>query len=247
MADDRICARRIAARSIGQLRKTGRETDRDLHLAWNSGIRSPIQGATSSCSWRATRRSEVERAGALIYERASRARDRSAGGGHSRPVPRRDAGELPLVAPMVEPPPSIDPAGCGSLSSAYSYVYDSSGEKSRTVQFRARASYRRRASGSTRAGFSSRRVFGSIREFHDLDQDDDKSHTVKWLVQMMGIVKSCVIGVAIALTLPWAACSSPYRADAAAPPPPPIATALVVLYRRHFARDGERERHGDEL
>ena len=25
-------------RSIGQLRKTGHETDRDLHLAWNSGI-----------------------------------------------------------------------------------------------------------------------------------------------------------------------------------------------------------------
>ena len=156
-------------RSIGQLRTTGHESDRDLHLAWNSGI--PIADPKGGfffvfmAGQPAFRKYDDK--GRLIYERRVQGREIDPlVAAIPEQWPRRTAGELPLVAPMVRTA-AVDRSGRLWISFVlpFSYVYDSGGEKIRTVQFRARASCRRRASGSTkRAGFWSRPVvMSSIR------------------------------------------------------------------------------------
>ena len=76
--------------------------------------------------------------GALVYERIVQGREID-------PLvaaipdrwPRRNAGELPLVAPLVRTA-AVDRSGRLWISFVipFSYVYDSGGEKIRTVQFR---------------------------------------------------------------------------------------------------------------
>ena len=128
-------------KSIGQLRKTGHESDRDLHLALNSGI--PIADPTGGFYFvfmagpPAFRKYDAS--GQLIYERVVQGREID-------PLiaaipdrwPRRGTGELPLVAPTVRTA-AIDRSGRLWISFVvpYSYVYDGGGEKVRTVQFRA--------------------------------------------------------------------------------------------------------------
>ena len=127
-------------RSIGQLRKTGHESDRDLHLALNSGV--PLAGPDGSFYFvfmagePAFRKYDAK--GELIYERVVQGREID-------PVvravpdrwPRRAAGELPLVSPTIRTA-AIDGSGrlWVSFVLPYSYVYDALGEKIRTVQFR---------------------------------------------------------------------------------------------------------------
>jgi hypothetical protein len=127
-------------RSIGQLRKTGHESDRDLHLAWNAGI--PIADPSGGFFFvfmagePAFRKYDGN--GTLIYERVVQGREID-------PIvaaipdrwPRRSAGELPLVAPMVRTA-AVDRSGRLWISFIvpFSYVYDAGGEKVRTVQFR---------------------------------------------------------------------------------------------------------------
>jgi hypothetical protein len=128
-------------RSVGQLRKTGHEPDRDLHLALNAGI--PIADANGGFYFvfmaGAPAFRKYDGAGSLVYERVIQGREID-------PLidaipdrwPRRGAGELPLVAPTVRTA-AVDRSGrlWVSFVIPYSYVYDGAGEKIRTVQFRA--------------------------------------------------------------------------------------------------------------
>lgn len=130
----------VPVRSIGQLRKTGHEADRDLHLALNAGI--PIADPAGGFYYvfmagpPAFRKYDAK--GELLYERVIQGREID-------PVvaaipdrwPRRAAGELPLVAPSVRTA-AVDPSGrlWVSFVLPYTYVFDAAGEKVRTVQFR---------------------------------------------------------------------------------------------------------------
>lgn len=128
-------------RSIGQLRKTGQEADRDLHLALNSGI--PIADPTGGFYFvfmaGAPAFRKYNDQGELVYERVVQGREVD-------PLieaipdrwPRRGATELPLVAPTVRTA-AVDRSGRLWISFVipFSYVYDAGGEKTRTVQFRA--------------------------------------------------------------------------------------------------------------
>jgi hypothetical protein len=130
-------------RSIGTLRATGHEADRQLHLAMNAGIPIPHpQGGYSFVFYSGApvfRRYDAK--GALLFERVMQGRELD-------PVieampkrwPRRDVNgtELPLVVPTVRAA-AVDPAGrlWVSFLSPFTYVFDQLGEKVRTVQFRA--------------------------------------------------------------------------------------------------------------
>lgn len=129
-------------RTIGQLRRTGHESDRQLHLALNAGIPipDPAGGFYFVFMAGAPAFRKYDAAGELVYERAIQGREID-------PVvqalptrwPRRVAGdgELPMVAPTVRTA-AVDGAGrlWVSFVVPYTYVYDSDGEKARTVQFR---------------------------------------------------------------------------------------------------------------
>ena len=127
-------------RSMGQLRQTGHESDRDLHLALNAGI--PIADLKGGfifvfMAGRPVFR-KYDASGELIYERIIQGREID-------PVlaaipdrwPRRGAGELPMVVPSVRTA-AVDRFGSlwVSFTIPYTYVYDPNGEKIRTVQFR---------------------------------------------------------------------------------------------------------------
>ena len=127
-------------RSIGQLRKTGHESDRDLHLAWNAGIpiADPEGGFFFVFMAGAPAFRKYDGKGTLLYERVIQ--------GHEiDPLvaaipdrwPRRSPGELPLVAPLVRTA-AVDRSGrlWVSFIVPFTYVFDAQGEKVRTVQFR---------------------------------------------------------------------------------------------------------------
>jgi hypothetical protein len=127
-------------RSIGQLRRTGHESDRDLHLAWNAGIpiADPDGGFLFVFMAGAPAFRKYDSKGGLIYERIIQGREID-------PLvaaipdrwPRRSAAELPLVAPLVRTA-AVDRSGrlWVSFVIPFSYVFDAGGEKIRTVQFR---------------------------------------------------------------------------------------------------------------
>jgi hypothetical protein len=130
-------------RSIGLLRATGHESDRQLHLALNTGIPLPhpaggyyfvfISGSP------VFRRYDAK--GGLMFERVMQGRELD-------PIidqmpkrwPRRtvDGTEIPLVVPTVRTA-AVDAAGnlWVAFLTPFTYVFDSTGEKIRTVQFRA--------------------------------------------------------------------------------------------------------------
>jgi hypothetical protein len=131
----------VPMRSIGQLRKTGHEADRDLHLALNAGIpvADPKGGYYFVFMAGQPMFRKYDAKGELLFERVIQGREVD-------PVvaaipdrwPRRAGGELPLVAPAVRTS-AVDPAGrlWVSFVHPFTYVYDATGEKVRTVQFRA--------------------------------------------------------------------------------------------------------------
>jgi hypothetical protein len=131
----------VPMRSIGQLRKTGHETDRDLHIALNSGIpiADPNGGfyfvfRTGQPMFR-----KYDDKGELLFERVIQGRDIDpAVAAIPDRWPRRGSTELPLVAPIVRTA-AVDESGrlWVSFVRPITYVYDGSGEKIRTVQFRA--------------------------------------------------------------------------------------------------------------
>ena len=131
----------VPIRSIGQLRKTGHEADRDLHLALNAGIpvADPKGGFYFVFMAGQPMFRKYDNSGELVFERVIQGREVD-------PVvaaipdrwPRRAAGELPLVAPTIRTS-AVDPSGRLWVSFVHpiTYVYDATGEKIRTVQFRA--------------------------------------------------------------------------------------------------------------
>ena len=130
-------------RSIGLLRATGHENDRQLHFAMNTGI--PLPHPAGGYYFVFVSGSPVLRRydakGGLMFERVIQGRELD-------PVveqmpkkwPRRtvDGTELPLVVPNVRTA-AVDRDGnlWVTFLTPFTYVYDATGEKIRTVQFRA--------------------------------------------------------------------------------------------------------------
>jgi hypothetical protein len=130
-------------RSIGSLRPTGHESDRDLHLAMNAAI--PLVNPTGGFYVVFLAGTPVFRkydaAGSLVFERIIQGRELD-------PLieaapkrwPRRhiDGAEVPFVVPTVRAA-TVDSAGSlwVSFTIPFTYVFDERGEKIRTVQFRA--------------------------------------------------------------------------------------------------------------
>lgn len=130
-------------RTIGRLRATGHEDDRELHLGLNAGI--PLKDADGGY-WFVFLAGEpafsrFDRTGALVFHRRLQGREID-------PVmaalpttwSRRaiDGTEVPLVSPTIRTA-ALDPAGRLWISFVvpFTYVFDSLGEKIRTIQFQA--------------------------------------------------------------------------------------------------------------
>jgi hypothetical protein len=130
-------------RTIGRLRATGHEDDRELHLALNAGI--PLKDAGGGY-WFVFLAGEpafsrFDASGALVFHRRIQGREVD-------PLvaalpsawPRRaiNGTEVPLVAPMVRTA-ALDGSGRLWISFVvpYTYVFDTLGEKVRTLQFQA--------------------------------------------------------------------------------------------------------------
>lgn len=130
----------VPIRSVGRLRQTGHEADRDLHLALNSGIpmADPDGGFYFVFSAGQPMFRKYDGNGELVFERVIQGRELDAAvAAIPERWPRRAAGELPLVAPIVRTA-AVDESGRLWISfvQPITYVYDGNGEKIRTVQFR---------------------------------------------------------------------------------------------------------------
>jgi hypothetical protein len=131
----------VPIRSVGLLRKTGHEADRDLHVALNSGI--PIADPKGGFFFVFIAGQPMFRKydgkGELLFERVIQGReiDPAVAAIPDR-WPRRAGSELPLVSPIVRTA-AVDESGRLWISFVHpiTYVYDGNGEKIRTVQFRA--------------------------------------------------------------------------------------------------------------
>ena len=131
-------------RTIGVFRATGHETDRDVHLALNSGL--PLVDPTGGFFFVFQAGQPVFRkysaAGTLLFERHIEGPELDAVIQRLPTTwPRRpdESGrELPLIPPTVRTA-AVDPDGnlWVSLAVPFTYVYDRNGEKIRTIQFRA--------------------------------------------------------------------------------------------------------------
>ena len=131
-------------RTFGVFRNTGHETDRDVHLALNSGL--PLVDPTGGyyfvfqAGLPVFRKYDAD--GRVLFERHIEGPELDAMI-QTLPTtwPRRPdetRRELPLIPPTVRAA-AVDPDGhlWVSLSVPYTYVYDRNGDKVRTVQFRA--------------------------------------------------------------------------------------------------------------
>lgn len=130
-------------RTIGRLRNTGHEADRELHLALNAGI--PLKDADGGY-WFVFLAGEpafarYDAKGTLVFQRRIQGREIDPIVAALPSVwPRRaiDGTEVPLVSPTVRTA-ALDPTGrlWVSFVVPYTYVFDELGEKVRTVQFQA--------------------------------------------------------------------------------------------------------------
>jgi hypothetical protein len=130
-----------AQRSIGRLRTTGFEDDRDVHIAMNAGL--PLADPTGGFFYVFITGRPLFRkynaAGALVYERHVEGRELDAYL-DAQPTrwPRRRVQdrEVPFVTPVVRAA-DVSPSGelWISLGVPYTYVYNTDGDKVRTVQF----------------------------------------------------------------------------------------------------------------
>lgn len=128
-------------RSIGQLRSTGHEADRPVHLALNSGI--PLLTSTGELYYvfqagvPVFRKYDAE--GRLLFERQAQGRELD------DIVPKLPSswprnpldGELPLVRPTIRAA-AIDRHDqlWIAFDAGFTYVFDADGDKARMVQFR---------------------------------------------------------------------------------------------------------------
>ena len=130
-------------RTIGHLRHTGHEDDRELHLALNSGIPlvNPSGGFYFVFQTGEPIFQKYDAAGQLIFERHIEGLEIDpviAALPTKWPTRKTDEGEVPLVTPTVRTA-AVDRAGNLWIAFVvpYTYVYDRDGDKARTVQFRA--------------------------------------------------------------------------------------------------------------
>ncbi len=130
-------------RTFGNLRRTGYEDDRDLHLALNSGI--PLVDPTGGFFFVFQTGEPVlqkyNREGKLVFERHIHGReiDEFIGRLPTTWAQRRTTeGELPFVRPTVRSA-AVDPTGKVWVAFVVPYVsvYDGDGDKVRALQFRA--------------------------------------------------------------------------------------------------------------
>jgi len=132
-----------ALRTIGRLRPTGHDGERDLQLAFNTGLplAHPSGGFYFVFQAGVPMFRRYAPNGQLLYERHIEGPEIDQFV-QALPTtwPRRrvePGGELPLVPPTVRTA-AVDPDGqlWIAMTVPYTYVYDSDGEKVRTVQFR---------------------------------------------------------------------------------------------------------------
>jgi hypothetical protein len=132
-----------AQRSIGRLRDTGQERDRDVHVALNAGL--PLVDPTGGYFYvfmagrPAFRKYDAK--GQLVFERHIEGVELDKwleALPTTWPTRRVQDREVPYVTPTVRTA-AVDNAGqlWISLTVPYTYVYDARGDKVRTVQFRA--------------------------------------------------------------------------------------------------------------
>lgn len=130
-------------RSIGRLRATGHEDDRELHLALNAGI--PLVDPRGGfyfvflAGTPVLQRYDAE--GRLLFERVMQGRELDPVlAALPRSWPRRQMNDVdvPLVVPTVRAA-AVDAAGrlWVSFTIPFTYVFDDNGDKIRTFQFRA--------------------------------------------------------------------------------------------------------------
>jgi hypothetical protein len=129
-------------RTFGTLRRTGYETDRDLHLALNVGLPlvDPLGGFYFVFQTGEPRFRKYARDGTLEWERLMQGREiDDLVNALPTTWPRRRMGDevLPVVPPVVRSA-AVDPDGrlWVSFLVPYTYVFDRDGDKVRTVQFR---------------------------------------------------------------------------------------------------------------
>ncbi len=129
-------------RSIGRLRDTGYEADRDLHMAMNAGIplADPTGGYFYVFAAGTPKFRKYGDGGQLLFERYIEGRELDAFLAALPtvwPTRQLDQREIPYVQPTVRAA-AVDPQGqlWVSLSVPYTFVYDAHGDKARTVQFR---------------------------------------------------------------------------------------------------------------
>ena len=133
----------FAQRSFGRLRATGHEQDREVHLALNVGLPLPDPTGGYFYVFAAGRPMfhKYDAKGRLLYERHIEGPEVDpylAALPTRWPTRRVEDRELPLVHPAVRAA-AVDPRGrlWVSLVEPYTYVYDTQGDKIRTIQFRA--------------------------------------------------------------------------------------------------------------
>jgi hypothetical protein len=131
-----------AQRSIGRLRVTGFEDDRELHVAMNAGL--PLVDPTGGFFYVFITGTPLIRkydpSGTMVYERHIEGReldDYLAAQPKRWPRRRVQDKEVPFVTPSISAA-AVNARGelWISLSVPYTYVYDKDGDKIRTVQFR---------------------------------------------------------------------------------------------------------------
>ena len=130
-------------RLIGSLRPTGHESDPELHLALNSGIPlvDPGGGFYFVFQTGVPAFQKYDRQGHLVFERRIEGREIDpviANQPTTWPRRKTAEGEVPLVTPTIRAA-AVDRAGRLWISFVlpYTYVYDTDGDKIRTLQMRA--------------------------------------------------------------------------------------------------------------
>ena len=133
----------VPNRTIGNLRRTRHEEDREVHLALNSGI--PLVDSTGGFFFVFQAGEPVfqkfDRDGHLLFERTIQGREVDEVLSRlptTWPKRKTEEGEMPLVQPTIRTA-GVDQRGHLWISfvAPFTYVYDGDGDKIRTVQFRA--------------------------------------------------------------------------------------------------------------
>ncbi len=132
----------VSARAFGDLRPTGHEADKDVHLGLNSGVvvLNPEGGFYFVFVAGVPMFRKYDRLGVLVFERhieGVELDDYMRNRPTSWPRRKTEDGEMPVIRPAVRAA-AADASGSLwiSLDVPYTYVYDRRGDKQRVVQFR---------------------------------------------------------------------------------------------------------------